>query len=263
LKPSNLQAGWSRRIENYVVVETEQPYGELASSFASIAKTLFSDSTVGGTLQKIVDFAVETVVGCDAAGISLLTNGKVTTPVYSDPIALEVDAVQYETAEGPCLDAIFKDATVYAEDLTDDARWPTFGPRAVELGMRSLLSCRLSANETLGALNLYAHLPRAYGATDRTKAVIFAAHASIALGVAEELKGATDSLHTAALRLENLNAALVTREVIGQAQGILIERERITANQAFTVLREASQHLNVKLREVARYVVETGEVPSG
>jgi hypothetical protein len=244
-------------------IETEQPYGELASSFASIARTLFSDPSVGGTLQTIVDFAVLTVDGCDMAGISLLTGSDVATPVFSDRLALTIDEVQYETAEGPCLDAISKHATVYAEDLADDVRWPSFGPRAVELGMRSLLSCRLSANGTLGALNLYAQLPRAYGATDRTKAVIFAAHAGVALGAAEVLEIETGSLNAAVLRLEVLNAALVTREMIGQAQGILIERERITADQAFSVLREASQHLNVKLREVARYVVETGEVPAG
>jgi hypothetical protein len=104
-------------------------------------------------------------------------------------------------------------------------------------------------------------MPTFHAPTESTKAVIFATHAGLALGAAETLEGATDSLNSAVLRLENLNAALVTREVIGQAQGILIERERITADQAFSVLRVASQHLNVKLREVARYVVETGEVP--
>jgi hypothetical protein len=243
--------------------ESDHSFGELASSFASIARTLFSDPTVGGTLQQIVDFAVVTVEGCDAAGISLLTGTDVTTPVYSHPIALEIDSVQYETGEGPCLDAIAKEPTIYAEDLTDDARWPNFGPRAVRLGMRSLLSCRLAANGTLGALNLYAQLPRAYGAIDRTTALIFAAHAGIALGAAEALADATTSLHSELLRVDNLQAALVSRAVIGQAQGILIERERITPDQAFAVLCRASQHLNIKLREVAQYVVDTGEVPPG
>jgi hypothetical protein len=243
------------------MTETDQPYGELASSFASIARTLFSDPTVGGTLQQIVDFAVVTIEGCDAAGISLLAGAEVSTPVYSDPIALEVDSVQYETNEGPCLDAITKDATVYAEDLTEDPRWPSFGPRAVALGMRSLLSCRLSAGRTLGSLNLYAQLPRAYGVTDRTKALIFAAHAGIALGAAEVLEETTFSLNSEIIRVENLHLALVSREVIGQAEGILIERERITADQAFGVLRRASQHLNLKLSEVAQRLVDTGEMP--
>jgi hypothetical protein len=245
------------------MMDNDQPYGEVASAFAGIARTLFSDSTVGGTLQQIVDYAVVTVEGCDAAGISLLTKAGITTPVYSHPIALEVDSVQYETDEGPCLDAITKETIVYAEDLTDDPRWPVFGPRAAGLGMRSLLSCRLFANGTLGALNLYAGLPRAYGVVDRSKALIFATHAGMALGAAEALEDATISLSAEILRVENLRGALASREIIGQAEGILIERERITADQAFGVLRRASQHLNVKLREVAQYVVDTGEVPPG
>jgi hypothetical protein len=238
-------------------------YSDLASSFAEISRTLFSDSTVGGTLQRIVDFAVPTVDGCDAAGISLLTEAGITTPVWSHPIALDVDSAQYDTGEGPCLDAVKTVSTVYAEDLADDPRWPSFGPRAAALGMRSLLSCRLSANGTLGALNLYAMLPRAYGVTDRTKALIYATHAGVALGAAEALEDVTGLLNAEIRRVADLRGALASREVIGQAEGILIERERITADQAFTVLRRASQHLNVKLREVAQYLVDTGEVPPG
>jgi hypothetical protein len=241
----------------------DQPYGHVAVAFSEIARTLFSAKTVRGTLQQIVDFAVLTVEGCDAAGISLLTGSRVTTPVYSHPVALEVDSVQYETGEGPCLDAITKEAIVFAEDLAEDPRWPIFGPRAATLGMRSLLSCRLSAQGTLGALNLYAELPRAYGVIDRTTALIFATHAGIALGAAEALEDATVSLNTEIHRVENLRGALASREVIGRAEGILIERERITTDQAFAVLRRASQHLNIKLREVAQYVVDTGEIPPG
>ncbi|MGH3183960.1 MAG: GAF and ANTAR domain-containing protein, partial [Streptosporangiaceae bacterium] len=230
-------------------------------AFAGIARTLFSDPTVRGTLQQIVDFAVVTVEGCDVAGISLRIRAEVSTPVWSDPVAREIDTIQYETGEGPCLDAITLEATVYAEDLAGDSRWPTFGPRAAAAGMRSLLSCRLWAGGTLGALNLYARLPRAYGVTDRAKALIFAAHAGVALGAAEALEDANTALSREIDRVENLRGALASREVIGQAEGILIERERITADQAFAVLRRASQHLNIKLREVAQYVVDTGEVP--
>ena len=243
------------------MTDTDRPYGDVAVAFAEIARTLFCDPTVGGTLQRVVDFAVATVDGCDAAGISLATGTEVTTPVWSHPVALDIDSVQYETGEGPCLDAITKETIVYAEDLAEDLRWPSFGPRAVALGMRSLLSCRLSSNGTLGALNLYAHLPRAYGVTDRTKALIFAAHAGVALGAAEALEDATVSLNAEIRRVEDLRGALASREVIGQAEGILIERERITADQAFGVLRRSSQHLNIKLREVAQYLVDTGEVP--
>jgi hypothetical protein len=84
----------------------EHPYSEMAIAFTETARTLFSDTAVGGTLQRIVDFAVVTVEGCDAAGIFLLTQTEVTTPVYSDPVVLEIDSVQYEAGEGPWDDRI-------------------------------------------------------------------------------------------------------------------------------------------------------------
>ena len=243
-------------------ITVEEPYGELASSFAGIARILFSAPTVLATLQQIVDFALITVEGCDVSCISLRTGDAVFTPAYSASLAFDIDQLQYASREGPCLDAISKEPTMYAEDLADDKRWPIFGPQAAALGMRSLLSCRLSANGTLGALNLYAALPRAYGAIDRTKASIFAAHAGIALGAAEDRDDASLSLDVGLRRIDYLIAALEPQKTIGQAQGILMERERITSSQAFDLLRRASQQLNIKLREVAAYVVETGEVPS-
>jgi len=113
-----------------------------------------------------------------------------------------------------------------------------------------------SREATLGALQLYARLPAAFNATDRAQGLIFAAHAGMALGVARAQateRGRTDHLQT----------ALVSREIIGQAQGILMERERITAEQAFDLLRRSSQHLNRRLRDVAQELVDTGTVPGG
>jgi hypothetical protein len=241
--------------------EAAPAYGELASTFADIARTLFVERTVAGTLQRIVDFAQATVSGCDAASISLVTAGHIATPVCSDEVALEIDAYQYEFSEGPCLDAITSEPVLYSSDLTSDDRWPHFGPVAVGMGMRSLLSCRLSSDVTLGSLNLYARIPDAYGPVDRTKAIIFATHAGIALGAAGVLADATVLLDTEIRKSENLEIALTTREVIGQAEGILIERERLTPEHAFEVLRRASQNLNLRLRDLAQYVVDTGEVP--
>jgi len=211
--------------------------------------------TVEGTMQRIVAFAVDTIEGCDHASISLLEGTHIATRVSSDARVADVDVLQYETGEGPCVDVVNEGMnSVYAEDLTDDPRWPRFGPRAAAAGMRSLLAIRLLADRTLGALNLYARLPRAYGATDRATGVIFATHAGIALAAVEA--------RTEAHRVEHLEQALSSRELIGQAQGILMERERITPDQAFDVLRRASQHLNVKLREVAQHLVDTGERPA-
>jgi hypothetical protein len=152
------------------------------------------------------------------------------------------------------LDALSHNETFYAEDLADDPRWPYFGPPATKAGIRSVLALPLTSAGPPTALNLYAKLPRAFGAIDRARGHLLASFAGVALNAARVHRN--DELLAA-----NLHAALASREIIGQAQGILMERERITAEQAFDVLRTASQHLNVRLREVAQTLVDTGEDP--
>jgi GAF domain-containing protein len=226
---------------------------DLESSFSEVALALFKAGTVGGTLQRIVDLAERAVDGCEAAGILLVDDDKVTTAAASSELVVVVDQMQIDAAEGPCLDASTRRTTVYADDLIDDPRWPTFAPPAVAAGVRSVLAFPLSAGRP-SALNLYAALPAAFGATDRAQGQLFATLAQLALDSAE-------GRASEERRAGNLVAALRTRELIGQAQGILIERERITGDQAFDVLRRASQHMNIKLREVAETLVETGESP--
>jgi hypothetical protein len=223
---------------------------------ATVAQTvrLFAADTVQDALDQVVSLAVSTIEGCDFAGIFVLEGESVTTPVFSDTAVIEVDALQHAAGEGPCLDALADASAVYAEDLGDDLRWPTFGPEAVDHGIRSLLALPLDFNGAPAALNLYARYPRAFGVIDRGRGLLLAALGGLAFTTAtvheeEERKAA------------QLHAALATREMIGQAQGILMERERISADQAFDILRRASQHLNLKLRVVAQSLVDTGERP--
>jgi ANTAR domain/GAF domain len=226
---------------------------DLETSFSQLAVALFEAGTVQGTLQRIVDLAERAVDGCEAAGILLDDRGKVITAAASSALVDVVDRLQIEANEGPCLDASNEKSTFYAADLIDDDRWPTFGPSAVAVGVRSVLAFSLS-DDRPSALNLYAKLPSAFGATDRAQGLLFATLARLALDSAEERAFEEK-------RAINLAEALRTRELIGQAQGILMERERITGDQAFDVLRRASQHMNIKLREVAETLIETGESP--
>lgn len=226
---------------------------DLESNFSQIALELFEPGTVLHTLQQIVDLAERTVEGCDAAGIFLVEADKATTAAASGPLVAVIDDLQIKSGEGPCLDALSGFSTFHAVDLADDVRWPHFAPEAVAAGVRSILAYSLSADRP-SALNLYAHMPAAFGVTDRAQGHLFATLARLALETAEER--AADGKRTS-----NLTEALRTRELIGQAQGILMERERITADQAFEVLRKASQKMNVKLRDVAANLVETGEAP--
>jgi hypothetical protein len=227
---------------------------ELTDNLSEVARALFAAGGVANTLQAVVDQAVAAIDGCDFAGI-FTVNGEVTTAVHTDPLVVEIDGLQQMTGEGPCLDAIDQQTTVYAEDLADDARWTTFGPEAAAAGARCALAFHLYSEGMLGALNLYARYPRAFGATDRAKGLIFATLSGLALGGAH-------SHEDEDRRADNLNQALATRELIGQAQGILMERERITSDQAFDILRRASQHLNIRLREVAQDLVDTGDRPA-
>ncbi len=144
---------------------------------------------------------------------------------------------------------------VYGDDLNIDTRWPKFrSRRGAERDAQRIGAPADGQGPALGAVNLYAAYPSAFGVVDRAKGVILASLASAALAAAHVFEDEER-------RIDNLHSALSSREVIGQAQGILMERERIAADQAFDVLRRASQFLNVKLREVAQTLVDTGERP--
>ena len=236
------------------MADPETSSTELTVNLSEVARALFAAGGVADTLQAVVDQAVAAIDGCDFAGIFTVNGDEVATAVHSDPLVIEIDRLQQMTGEGPCLDAIDQRTTVYAEDLADDSRWTRFGPEAAAAGARCALAFHLYAEGTLGALNLYARYPQAFGATDRAKGLIFATLSGLALGGAR-------SHENEDRRAVNLNQALATRELIGQAQGILMERERITSDQAFDILRRASQHLNVRLREVAQDLVDTGDRP--
>ena len=232
-------------------MRTETP-ADLAETFAEVARALRSEPDVQQTLQRIVDLAVETVEGCDHAGISLVHGRKISTPAASDDVPRQVDAIQYETDEGPCLDAIRHQEVFQADCLSEDRRWPLFSARAArQVGVESMLAFRLFVEEdTLGALNLYSRREAAFDGGDEAQAIgsVFAAHAAVALSTAQ---------HD-----EQLEEALATRDVIGQAKGILMAKEGVTADEAFAMLRVASQRLNVKLRELAEGVTYTGEAPT-
>jgi hypothetical protein len=226
----------------------EWPDVELARKFAEVAKALAGQESLGTTMDELALLAVAVVPGVESAGVSLARNGKVETLGATDELVNACDAAQYETGQGPCLDAVWEDRIVLVDDLVTDERWPEFAKRAVELGARSMLACHLSSERgTLSALNMYARTPDAFDDQSKRLSLIYAMHATIALEFA---------------RLEgDLRAAVDTRQGIGQAVGIVMERHRLTERQAFDLLVRSSQRLNVKLRELADAVVSTGLDP--
>jgi GAF domain-containing protein len=170
----------------------------------------------------------------------------VATRAMSDPVVGELDRLQYEFGEGPCLHAMDSGETVRVPDARHEQRWPSFIPAAVRLGLRSQLGVRLNvAEQTIGALNVYSFSADAIGPDSEQLAELFAAHAALTLGHAE--------------RLENLNAALASRKTIGLALGILMERLEIDEDRAFAYLTRMSASTETKLRDVAAQVVDEVE----
>jgi hypothetical protein len=234
-------------------VTDPRAYEELEAAFAGLAVDLFAVGSVEVTLQRVVDLALQTVDGCDLAAVLLQDGAGPTIAASSGADATALEWSQVEAGEGPGFEASAEGAGSHASDLVDDDRWPAFSAVAGRLGVRSVVVFPLSSSRA-GRLSLYGRLPAAFGAIDRARGHLLATLAGLALDSASDR--AADLL-----RVDNLREALRTRELIGQAQGILMERERIGADEAFDVLRRASQHVNVKLREVAQTLVDTGVSP--
>ena len=226
---------------------------ELAETFAQVARLLIEEHDVERTLDRICLLAVQTIEGCETAGISIASAGRVTSRARTDTVPREVDTIQSETQEGPCVDAIREHEVFITGSLSRELRWPHFAHRAHdETGVESILSLRLFVDEdTLGALNLYSTRPEAFDDQDVALGSVFAAHAAVALAAAH--------------RQANLETMAATRDDIGMAKGIIMARQNVSEDEAFDILRRASQRMNVKLRELAVRVVRpkpADDIPS-
>ncbi|MHA3701806.1 GAF and ANTAR domain-containing protein [Jatrophihabitans sp. YIM 134969] len=203
-------------------------------------------------LRRVVAASVVEIEGAEHAGITVLTPKSVTTPVASSDLVREIDRAQYATGEGPCLTAAaHQEPVVRVDDLATDARWPRFSRAVSGSGVRSMLSFQLytsagAAADTIGALNIYSSRSSVFTADSVHTGTLLAAHAAVAAAAAAENA--------------NLRIALRSRDAIGQAKGILMERYKLTAEQAFDLLITASQHTNEKLRDVAERLTATGEL---
>lgn len=210
-----------------------------------MARKLDREATQEQTLQQVVELAATVVHGTDYAGVTVLRrNGQLDSPAYTDPVVVEIDQAQFQEQEGPSLEGDTDELILGVADTAAEQRWPRFTERARKLGVRSLLSCRLLGEHgPLGSLNFYAESPRAFDDAAVQAAAIYSAHAALAM--------------SQAALVDSLSAAVESRQTIGEATGLLMERYGVTSPQAFQMLVRASQHLNIKLRYVAEMVVET------
>ncbi len=221
-----------------------------AQQLADAARSMQGWTSTQETLDKVVLIATEIIHGCDLVGISIVHPDGIDTPAGSDERLNRIDELQFRLREGPCFDALRTHETIHSRDLATDERWPTWGPLvAKEIGVVCIVSYRLFTTEnSLGALNLYAREPDAFDIDDITNGQALAAHVAVALSASQDA--------------EHMEVAIANRTVIGQAEGILMERFDLAPDQAFAVLRRVSQHRNVKLNVVAKELVRTRKTPT-
>jgi GAF domain-containing protein len=230
------------------------PHRVRADNFAALAREFAKQPNLAATLEAIVVHTAATIEGAEHAAITIRRpGGKYQTIAATGDLPVRVDEIQYQTREGPCLQALTDHHVLRSDDLANDPRWPVFG-RLVSgrSDVVSIMSHRLMLEEenTIGALNMYSRKPAAFAPLDLAVLDELATHAAIALTLAASRD-----------QNENLRRALESNRTVGVAIGILMTRKLTTRQQAFDLLRITSQHSHTKLHDVAEYVIETGTLP--
>ena len=204
---------------------------------------------IDAALRMVTEMARATVGGADGVSVSLTRHGELTTVAATDNTILKMDRNQYDTGEGPCLSAAGEGHWFHVESLAEEDRWPQFIPRAIDEGIASILSTPLLvAGRPVGALNIYSNTERAFGPHDQELAALFATQAS---GILAE--GRVDmTTDEVAQRLRN---TLRVREVIAQAQGVIMARQGISAHAAYANLRQSSKKSGTTIRKYAESIV--------
>jgi hypothetical protein len=224
----------------------------LVESFAGLAPDL-TGLGPDDALRVITERCVLLVPGADAAGVTRATEDSgFETVAPTSSLATRVDAIQYELGSGPCVDAAVESSIYRTGDLSRDERWPEFGKRAVdETGVQSMLAFRmfLEDDEHIAALNVYSTERDAFDDQDRLTGLVLATYGALAVTSARRMD-----------RIVNLERALASNRDIGVAIGVLMGLHRITRDQAFDLLRMASQARHRKLADIARSVAETGSL---
>ena len=229
---------------------------EMNELHQALAKVVVADRELSETLTEITGIARRAMPSVEAASVTLIRGEKAFTAAYDGQMALDADEMQYERGYGPCIDAGLAGQMFLVDDMRSEQRWPDYAQNVTALGVLSSLSVPLPFQGTsIGALNTYTSQPKIFDDTDVELVQEVAAWIAIAVGNAEAAARTSDDLI-------QLRALMMSRACIEQAKGILMERHKITEDEAFTILTHASQRTNTKLRDIASELVRTGALPS-
>jgi GAF domain-containing protein len=218
---------------------------DLAISMAELARSVAAPLSVDEVLHEVTSAAIELIPGAAAAGVLLVgKGGKFESLAGTSGLPHELDELQMKHQEGPCLQAAVDALIVRSDDFHIETRWPQYTRDAIKLGVHSGLSFKLyTADRTAGALNLFGFEPNVFDSESEAIGSVLAAQAAAAI--------------IATGRGEQLKSALMTRDLIGQAKGVIMERFNVDDARAFTMLRELSQTSNTKLVDIAQQVINT------
>lgn len=234
----------------------------LSLSLMELSRLLLKEETVSSTLERVAVLAAHLLPGVDAASITVADDaGRPSTASSTDELVSTLDHEQYRLNEGPCLAALRERRHFQIDSMSEEVRWQLFCPIALAAGINSLMAIPLGSDgATQGAINFYSQHAHVFTPTDRALATLFAAQAAVAADNARTFADVQSERDKMAQRLQE---ALRSRAVIDQALGVLMERERLSPEEAFKMLRSASQRINVKVRDIAAEIVETAQKPGG
>jgi GAF domain-containing protein len=225
------------------------PY-ESARDLSQLAGVMLSEPDLPSALRRVTELAAGIVPRCDGASLTMRKEGRPVAAAADDGWAVELDELQHREQEGPCLNCLREGTVFRVRDLGVDTRFPTYGPRAAQLGARACVSLPLAADgRTVGALNLYSRQPDVFDGAGLALAELLAAHASLAVQ-------ASTAYYTNRDLAEQLREAISSRATIEQAKGVLVAQQQCSPDDAFQLLVLGSQRLNRKLRDVAQTVVD-------
>ena len=224
--------------------------GHLSTQEArDLSRLRFGDTDLLSILEIVVRVARERIPNADEVTVTIKGEQRLYTAVATDERVKRADDLQYSLDEGPCVDAMKTGDTFEVRSMASEDRWPRYSPAALELGVHSSIGIPLMAEGgTVGALNVFAWSDDAFTDEDRRVAREIAEQVDVVLANAV-------AFHEKTLLADQLQQAVETRETIGKAVGILMEREGINDEQAFAMLRTASQNSNLKLRDLAAELV--------
>ncbi|OBB96480.1 GAF and ANTAR domain-containing protein [Mycobacterium sp. 852002-40037_SCH5390672] len=224
----------------------------LSSTMRELTASFAEPNAVGDALGRLTTAAVELMAGVDYADVLLVEDGQYRSLEPTSPIMTQLDTAQCELQEGPCLEAASVDAVIRSPDIRNDPRWPRFGAAAAEAGVHRVLSYQLyTYSKGSGALNLFSRGTGTFDPEVETIGAMLATHAA--------------ALIISANREHQFQSALTSRDVIGQAKGIIMERFHVDAVRAFELLTRLSQDRNAPVRQIAQELVDrtTADPPPG